>query len=96
MDRSRSVTVNLGFLQVLAVVLVVMKLTGELQISWLAALAPLWLPVAFVAVIVLGFGVVLLAVLLSALAADALIAVRDFVVITVARLTRRVMRSDIK
>ena len=46
-------TMKIGFLPLLALVLLVLKATGYLNISWLLVFAPLWLPIAVALLVVL-------------------------------------------
>ena len=46
-------TMKIGFLPLLTLVLLVLKATGYLNISWLLVFAPLWLPVAVALLVVL-------------------------------------------
>lgn len=46
-------TMKIGFLPLLTLVLLVLKATGYLNISWLLVFAPLWLPIAVVILVVL-------------------------------------------
>jgi len=46
-------TMKIGFLPLLTLVLLVLKATGYLNISWLLVFAPLWLPIAVVLLVVL-------------------------------------------
>lgn len=46
-------TMKIGFLPLLTLVLLVLKATGYLNISWLLVFAPLWLPIAIALLVVL-------------------------------------------
>lgn len=46
-------TMKIGFLPLLTLVLLVLKATGYLNISWLLVFAPLWLPIAVALLVVL-------------------------------------------
>lgn len=45
---------GIGFCGLLAIVFIVLKLTGVISWSWLWVLAPIWIPVAIVLVILLA------------------------------------------
>lgn len=47
---------GIGFAGLLAIVFIVLKLTHVIAWSWLWVLAPLWIPLAFVIVILLILG----------------------------------------
>ena len=46
-------TMKIGFLPLLTLVLLVLKATGYLNISWLLVFAPIWLPIAVALLVVL-------------------------------------------
>ena len=54
---------SIGFTGLLTIVLVILKVMGHLEISWLWAFAPLWLPVA----VVLSLRLIVVALIIVAL-----------------------------
>lgn len=42
---------GLGILDVLAIVLIVLKLCGVINLSWLWVLAPIWIPLAILLIV---------------------------------------------
>lgn len=46
--NSGGVRVNIGFLSILTLIFITLKLTDNIDWSWLWVLSPLWLPVAVV------------------------------------------------
>lgn len=53
MSSSTSSSGGIGFCGLLAIVFITLKLTGYIAWSWLWVLAPLWIPLGIVAVILL-------------------------------------------
>lgn len=49
--ESKSAQIGPGWLDLLALLLIGLKLTGHITISWWWVLAPLWIPVALVLVV---------------------------------------------
>ena len=54
MEKTATKFVGLGVLDVLGVAFVVLKLCGVISWSWWAVLAPLWVPVAILAIFLLA------------------------------------------
>jgi len=52
---------GIGLAGTLTIIFVILKLTGVISWSWLWVLSPLWIPTAFVFLILLFIGIVLLA-----------------------------------
>ena len=52
---------GIGLAGTLAIIFVILKLTGVMSWSWLWVLSPLWIPTAFVFLILLFVGIILLA-----------------------------------
>lgn len=48
---------GIGCFTVLGMIFIVLKLTGNIEWSWLWVLAPFWIPVALV-IVILGFAIV--------------------------------------
>lgn len=61
-NRSGESGVGIGFLGVLGIAFIVLKLTGHIEWPWLWVLAPLWGPMAILLVILLVILVAYLAV----------------------------------
>lgn len=61
---SSSSSSGIGFVGLLTIVFIVLKLLGKITWSWWWVLSPLWISAAFVALIILGF---LLWILISVL-----------------------------
>lgn len=63
-EKTHIVYKGLGFFDALALVFIVLKLTGVINWSWWLVLAPLWVPIALVlgiliiALIFIGLGVI--------------------------------------
>lgn len=51
-NQSQSQTAGIGFCGLLAIVFIVLKLIGVITWSWLWVLAPLWIPVAIVLIVI--------------------------------------------
>lgn len=49
--RKESIGGGLGILDVLAIVLIVLKLCGVINLSWLWVLAPIWIPLAILLIV---------------------------------------------
>lgn len=58
MSKSKSPTGGIGFLGLLAIVFITLKLVGKIDWSWLWVLAPLWIPIAVFAAVFVVVGVV--------------------------------------
>lgn len=54
MDDNKKKSGGVGFCGLLAIVFIVLKLTGVITWSWLWVLAPIWIPIAVVLVILLA------------------------------------------
>lgn len=48
MEKEKHSLIGLSFTQILALIFIVLKLTDYITWSWLWALSPLWIPVAFI------------------------------------------------
>jgi len=55
MSDDRSSSGGLGFMSVLAIVFITLKLCGVIDWAWWLVLAPIWGPVAIVLVFIVGF-----------------------------------------
>lgn len=67
-ERNNTTAGGIGFCGLLAVALIVLKLTGVINWSWLWVLAPIWIPTAVtIAIIVIVLIVVLVKETLRAL-----------------------------
>ena len=51
-NKKQTTTASVGFLDLLAIVFIVLKLLGKITWSWWWVLAPVWMPLAIVIVIV--------------------------------------------
>lgn len=60
MSNSQNVTVSFPFLGILTVLFIGLKLTNQIQWSWLWVLAPLWAPIAVLFVILIVSGLIVL------------------------------------
>ena len=61
MDDSKKVTINFGGIgTILAVIFMVLKLTGNIDWSWVWVFAPIWVPLALVLVILAICGITVL------------------------------------
>ena len=59
-DRKSSTTSSgIGFLGLLAILFIALKLTGYITWSWLWVLAPIWIPFIIVVFIVIVIGIVI-------------------------------------
>lgn len=56
-QNSVSVNVGPGFLGILGLIFITLKLTDYIDWSWWWVLAPIWIPFAFVAVVFLIIGI---------------------------------------
>lgn len=56
-QNSISVNVGPGFLGILGLIFITLKLTDYIDWSWWWVLAPIWIPFAFVAVVFLIIGI---------------------------------------
>jgi len=54
MSNSKNVTVDFPIFGILGLIFITLKLTGHITWSWLWVLAPFWIPLIFVLVIILG------------------------------------------
>ena len=52
MAEQSSATGGIGFLGLLAIVFIVLKLTAMIDWSWFWVLAPIWMPAAFLLIVV--------------------------------------------
>jgi len=57
-NQTTSVTVGGGFLNLLTIAFIVLKLTHYIEWSWWWVLAPLWIPIALVIVLLVLLGMV--------------------------------------
>ena len=57
-NQTTSVTVGGGFLNLLTLAFIVLKLTHYIDWSWWWVLAPLWIPIALVIVLLVLLGIV--------------------------------------
>ena len=62
-NGNSSITIGPGFLGLLTIVFVVLKAFGKLDWSWLWVFSPLWIPVAFCAIVALLVAIVWLVAL---------------------------------
>ena len=62
MSNSNSSSGGIGFVGLLTIVFIVLKLTGVIAWSWLWVLAPIWISAAFVIAVLACIGVVVLVV----------------------------------
>ena len=53
-NNRQTTTASIGFLDLLAIVFIVMKLLGKITWSWWWVLAPIWIPVAVLIAIFFG------------------------------------------
>lgn len=65
MSNSSSSGGGIGFVGLLTIAFVVLKLTGVIAWEWVWVLAPLWISASIVALILLWFGVTVLAIYLT-------------------------------
>ena len=64
MDDTKKVTVNFGSIgTLLAIIFMVLKLTGHIDWSWVWVLAPIWIPIA------LALGILIVHLLIVAIVA---------------------------
>lgn len=56
MSNSRSSSSGIGFYGLLTILFIGLKLTGYIAWSWLWVLAPIWLPLLLLAIIVAAIG----------------------------------------
>lgn len=67
MDGKKKVSVNFGGIgTTLAIVFMVLKLTGTITWPWLWVFAPIWIPLAIVLVILAIWGISVLALIIVA------------------------------
>lgn len=52
-EKSSSASGGIGFAGLLAIVFIVLKLLGKITWSWLWVLAPLWIPMAIVILVLI-------------------------------------------
>lgn len=60
MDNSNTSSGGIGFCGLLAIVFIILKLCNVIAWSWLWVLAPLWIPIAIVLVVLLVVAIVTL------------------------------------
>lgn len=53
--NNNNTNTGIGFCELLAVVFIVLKLTGVITWSWGWVLAPIWIPLAILAVVIIIF-----------------------------------------
>jgi len=59
MDDRKNVTVNFGGIgTLLAIIFMVLKLTGNIDWPWVWIFAPVWIPLALVLIILLTVGII--------------------------------------
>ena len=67
MEDKRKVTVNFGGIgTMLAIIFMVLKLTGNIDWSWVWVFAPIWIPVALAAGIFAIYGIIALIIAIVA------------------------------
>ena len=67
MDNGKKVTVNFGGIgTMLAIIFMVLKLTGNIDWSWVWVFAPIWIPVALAAGILAIYGIIVLIIAIVA------------------------------
>lgn len=59
-DKEIKYNGGIGFPGLLAIVFITLKLTGVINWSWLWVLSPLWIPLAFVLVLMLVFFIIVI------------------------------------
>lgn len=69
-ENKRTVTGGIGFLDLLAIVFIVLKLLGKITWSWWWVLAPIWIPVAIVIGILLVYLIIIAVIAIAALIAN--------------------------
>lgn len=52
---NNNTSTGIGFCELLAVVFIVLKLTGVIAWSWWWVLAPIWIPLAILAIVIIIF-----------------------------------------
>lgn len=57
MSETKSVNVNFPFLGILTLIFITLKLTGYIAWSWVWVLAPMWIPLAIVLLILIIAGI---------------------------------------
>ena len=55
--KSETKSGGIGFLGLLAIVFITLKLINKIDWSWWWVLAPLWIPIAVVLIIMIGCGI---------------------------------------
>ena len=58
MSDNKSTSSGIGFSGLLTIVFIILKLTGYINWSWLWVLAPMWVPLALVMIILIILGVI--------------------------------------
>ncbi len=58
MQDNKTTQIGPGFLGLLALIFITLKLTGVVAWSWLWVLAPLWIPLAIVLVVLIVLGLI--------------------------------------
>lgn len=53
---SSSSSAGIGFVGLLTIAFIVLKLTGHIDWSWLWVLSPIWISIAFWTVVIVGLG----------------------------------------
>ena len=70
MEDTKKITVNFGGIgTILAIVFMVLKLTGHIDWSWVWVFAPIWIPLALaVGILIIYFVVILIIAIIAAIA----------------------------
>lgn len=67
MDDTKKVTVNFGGIgTILAIVFMVLKLTGYIDWSWVWVFAPIWIPLALACGILAIYGIIIVVIAIVA------------------------------
>ena len=70
MEDTKKITVNFGGIgTILAIVFMVLKLTGHIDWSWVWVFAPIWIPLALaVGILIIYFVVIMIIAIIAAIA----------------------------
>ena len=60
-DNKSTTSSGIGFLELLAILFIALKLTGVITWSWLWVLAPIWIPFVIVGFILIIAGIIIIA-----------------------------------
>ena len=67
MEEGKKVTVNFGGIgTILAIVFMILKLTGNIDWSWVWIFAPIWIPLALVVGILAIYGIIVVVIAIIA------------------------------